>query len=889
MKLASFPILLTVVMFNLSCGVDPKAPTDAVGTGTLPTVPAAAGQITFSLSSTFQAGSVSGYVVGKKDLLKVEAAEGGMFFINNVPAGNHDIILYAKSASSSFAFSLDSSARDSGVRIEKVEVLNGIRTEKENVKLDKLIDISGNAKLLGQANHSGIDVYVPGTDLIAKTDDNGDFSIKGVPSGTHNFYFERDGYHRGKLEGFKVLSASNAQNKLPQTLLAVSTGAEGFLLTQDGQTTIASRTVSLVVGSSEDALLMKISEKESFEGTKWVSISPTASYTFDSDGNKKLYVKFANANGLESSPYSLAVTIDTTAPVFDSNASQFNTNGYATAGINTTFSISDLSGVKDFRYALPNEDITSKQWQTFTSTFTFPYANKISLQFRDAVGNTSDKIEKNITYYAQTTGSRRYNTTVAVGQKILFAGGNSETYRPCGWKATPSDIMDIFDVATNSWKTEAMPIAWTGAQTIVYGSKVLFYGIYMGPYDCGSSPPNTYSGSLYEYDTITGSWRTLVQPAGQSYGEVYKAGNKIVFTGLYNVQSQTYPAEILLYDTTNGSAQNVTISFGRSSGIATINSDNSKLLIAGGRYVASSAQVSSNHFDIINLQTQSTISSGTLPVSSGYRIGVAVVGDRRFFSLKNSCSLFEWDVSGNAILSRTGGEGYCYELIEVGGKIVMKNANSAAVFDPASNGWQTQNLSTVGSQVFASKFGQYIFFSANRSTTPETSGYAIFNAVSSQWTFGETTGRIAIGEMGVSLWGDVYDGKLYFVKYPVSSISVLDLATGAFSTLPIPQAILDEQDVEGQRLSDRMTRAQNVYISDGSADFFEGRIWFLSHLGYRMRYYDLILNQWSAWFNAAGNPFATILGKHYAHSLSGSGSSGLFRISPETEYIGNQM
>jgi len=106
----------------------------------------------------------------------------------------------------------------------------------------------GAAKLSGPTDHAGIDVYIPGTGYIAKTDEAGNFTISGVPVGEHNLYFEMDGYHRGQFEALTVSASASAA--APEVTLVISIGTDGFILIEGGTPIFDSLLVSLTVGAT---------------------------------------------------------------------------------------------------------------------------------------------------------------------------------------------------------------------------------------------------------------------------------------------------------------------------------------------------------------------------------------------------------------------------------------------------------------------------------------------------------------------------------------------------------------------------------------------------------------------------------------------------------------
>jgi len=124
----------------VSCGKGADKGSDSGGASTgaclvvaTPDVPPAAGQIAFSVPSTVDPCSVEGYVVGYESQLKVQAVADGSFVINNVPAGQLDIII--KGDDSASGLWLDKKEKMRGVRIKKTKVLNGLKTDAGRVSL----------------------------------------------------------------------------------------------------------------------------------------------------------------------------------------------------------------------------------------------------------------------------------------------------------------------------------------------------------------------------------------------------------------------------------------------------------------------------------------------------------------------------------------------------------------------------------------------------------------------------------------------------------------------------------------------------------------------------------------------------------------------------------
>jgi hypothetical protein len=177
--------------------------------------------------------------------------------------------------------------------------------------LTKTGNILVTAKKYGRQDHSGIDVYIPGTDFTGKTDSNGIVSLTAIPEGQWSLRADSDGYISGKLSGVSV-SSDDTSGAGPLNLV-IDLGVVGALSVKSQS--VNSYTVDLGISWSGEAVMYKISEDPVFINTVWQPIEDTTSYTFSSVGAKTLYVKFANENGLESDPFSLTLSIEYPTPL----------------------------------------------------------------------------------------------------------------------------------------------------------------------------------------------------------------------------------------------------------------------------------------------------------------------------------------------------------------------------------------------------------------------------------------------------------------------------------------------------------------------------------------------------------------------------------------------
>jgi len=520
---------------------------------------AAVGQLQITIDSTADAGSVKGYVVGSESSLSLESAGGNTYVVNNVPSGSVDVIV-----TGTLAIETSLASKDLGTRLNDIEVVQGTTTSKTGVTLPEVGSITGKVKLVSQTDHAGIDVYIPGTDYIAKTASDGSFTISKVPVGTHNLYMEKDGYHRGQTEGIEVKEAT--ATTIDNVSLIISTGAEGFITLADGSSTVTSMTAELIIVATEDAVLMQISESETFTDISWEPLKTTKSYTFSADGERKIYVKFADANGLESSPISKTINVSPDAwSTLAKSGVPDGQNSYSLIDASTHFyayggneSFTSLTPVnKGYKY-----NLSSASW-TAMSTTSAPVAriNPSTAWTGTKLfvwgGQSSDYLSRLATgaLYTEATdswaaiadgpsGSARSAAPAVYAEsagKILVWGG-------LGSGGTAVADGYAYSVSGNTWSamsTTNQPAARESHVAIWTGSKLIIWG--------GKAWPNILnSGALY--DPSTDTWTTMSTtnaPAGRINFSAVWTGSKLVVWGGDNDSSggtSSYYSDGAIYD-----------------------------------------------------------------------------------------------------------------------------------------------------------------------------------------------------------------------------------------------------------------------------------------------------------------------------------------------------
>jgi N-acetylneuraminic acid mutarotase len=148
---------------------------------------------------------------------------------------------------------------------------------------------------------------------------------------------------------------------------------------------------------------------------------------------------------------------------------------------------------------------------------------------------------------------RRGAISAVVGNKIIFAGGGSES-------------LEIYDAVTNTWSVMQVPPGTLGSRIHVVGNKVLFTAL--------------WSKTVGIYDVERNSWSTaqMSKPNGQTDYLVAVAGNKIVFFTVFDLENDSKNIDI--YDASSNTWCHAELSFSLiRSGIVVVGN---RVYIAGG-------------------------------------------------------------------------------------------------------------------------------------------------------------------------------------------------------------------------------------------------------------------------------------------------------------------
>jgi len=193
----------------------------------------------------------------EKTNLRTITNDKGEFTLTDVPAGKHNLI-----------------GEKGGGNGEKVSVRSEVNVkEAETVDLQSLLlkktaTLVGTVKLKDKDNHSGINVYIAGSQFAALTDENGDYTLINVPEGTYDISSSKSGYKTTTVSNIKASSGEYplvqemALEAEPQDVIGtdklVTADGTGIItgVITDGAKGVAGAIVSLQGGTTSNPTTM---------------------------------------------------------------------------------------------------------------------------------------------------------------------------------------------------------------------------------------------------------------------------------------------------------------------------------------------------------------------------------------------------------------------------------------------------------------------------------------------------------------------------------------------------------------------------------------------------------------------------------------------------------
>ena len=395
-------VLLFAVIFSLVTGCSKSTnsstpSSDAVVTGTV-TVSSAAPLSSPVIAVQKQAmrAQASGDIVPVPGAVctiegtdKKDTTDGnGHFEIAGVSFGTH-LLICTKTLADGNSYSF----------LEVIDVAEGSTTDIGTLEITLGGKIQGTAIMEGKTDQSGIKVFIPGTSYQAQTDSAGSYLIKNVPAGSYQLQFEHAGFKTVTLSDITVSSGETCSAS--GVMLTVDTGPTGTVSINNDDAYSQSRTVTLSITASAEALLMMISEDPDFVGTNWQTIAASMNYTFDSDGSKRLFIKFSNENGLASGTVSDDIIVDTAAPsgaaiVINDNAATVNTTS-----VTLTLSATDAATAVGGMMIGNDPGFAGAAWELFSNTRAWTLSDgngtrTVYVKFRDSAGNETQAVSASI-------------------------------------------------------------------------------------------------------------------------------------------------------------------------------------------------------------------------------------------------------------------------------------------------------------------------------------------------------------------------------------------------------------------------------------------------------------------------------------------------------------
>ena len=132
----------------------------------------------------------------------------------------------------------------------------------------------------------------------------------------------------------------------------------------------------------------------------------------------------------------------------------------------------------------------------------------------------------------QLSNARLIGASLSVGDKIFFAGGQSWVFYPNGGEWNESyDNVDIYNVSANTWNRTHLSKARERIAAATIGSKVFFAG---GTFYTGNGYPNQIwdvSNVVDIYDIVTNSWSATTLSIARGNINAVVIGDRIYFVG----------------------------------------------------------------------------------------------------------------------------------------------------------------------------------------------------------------------------------------------------------------------------------------------------------------------------------------------------------------------
>ena len=326
---------------------------------------------------------------------------------------------------------------------------------------------------------------------------------------------------------------------------------------------------------------------------------------------------------------------------------------------------------------------------------------------------------------ASLTHESQLGEAVTVGDYAVFAGGRTAHNGPV------SDIVDFYNVATDTWSSSTMSIGRWG-----FGMASLDGKVYVG----GGAPAGgcaTY-GDVDVWDSSLVAW-DWSSPSFPSLGlsrtllAATTAGSKVLFAGGITGCSSGYTTHVDIYDTVSGVSSTASLSIGRN-GIASV-SVGDMAFFAGGHlgggattdrvdiYDASTGVWSTASLSQARQSLAATTAHGKVFFGGGWRGSAAGPTDRvDIYDVATGT----WSTSSLSVPRYVLAAASIGQYVLFGGG--FPTSSVVDVYDVVNDSWSTLSLSEARWSLTATSVGDKVLFAGGYSTT-QSSTVDIFTLV----------------------------------------------------------------------------------------------------------------------------------------------------------------
>jgi hypothetical protein len=260
----------------------------------LPELSSVSSLIVMSFKGDIAPDSVTGYVLGFPDNLKLEATHNNKFFIRNAPDGDHKILITAQTIT----------GQNSGILLQDVKSLRGTITEMVDIAMAPTVKFSASVKNAHtNQNLSFCKLTIPATRFQAECNQDGSISIENIPFGRYSVEIASADFNQGFWNQLEISQTDNGksfflvkQQNDPSELLV----AEDLSGSDRLQRIIAFATPKVSIGRWVD---MKVAVNTMFNAVNWEPLQTSfAREIITKRGANRLAIKLRDNNGNESAP-----------------------------------------------------------------------------------------------------------------------------------------------------------------------------------------------------------------------------------------------------------------------------------------------------------------------------------------------------------------------------------------------------------------------------------------------------------------------------------------------------------------------------------------------------------------------------------------------------------